>query len=289
MTIRKKESSAPLASEPLRWAVEARLDLLERKLFWEGTANRRDLIERFGVSEQQASSDLTRYQAMAPNNLVYDKSAKTYRASDMFDPVLYRPDPDRLLADFRLLAEGALGVEALQIAPPMDVARAPTRAVDASVLRNVLAAIREGRRLAVDYTSFARPEARRRTIEPHALAFDGFRWHARARDIDDGAFKDFVLGRLSRTSLGAAATSTGADDVEWATLVTLVIAPHPNLSDAQRKAVEMDYGMRRGRAEIQTRKALLYYTKKRLGLDLKAGARRPEDQHIVAVEERIKN
>jgi len=289
MTIRKKESSAPVASEPLRWAVEARLDLLERKLFWEGTANRRDLIERFGVSEQQASSDLTRYQAMAPNNLVYDKSAKTYRASDMFDPVLYRPDPDRLLADFRLLAEGALGVEALQIAPPMDVARAPTRAVDASVLRNVLAAIREGRRLTVDYNSFARPEARRRTIEPHALAFDGFRWHARARDIDDGAFKDFVLGRLSRTSLGAAATSTGADDVEWATLVTLVIAPHPNLSDAQRKAVEMDYGMRRGRAEIQTRKALLYYTKKRLGLDLKAGARRPDDQHIVAVEERTKN
>jgi predicted DNA-binding transcriptional regulator YafY len=287
MTDRKKESSEPAAAEPLRWAVEARLDFLERKLFWEGTANRRDLIERFGVSEQQASSDLTRYQTMAPDNLVYDKSGKTYRTSEAFEPVLYKPDPNRLLADFRLLAEGAMGVEALPMAPPLDVARAPIRAVDAIVLRNVLSAIRDRRRLAVDYTSFTRPEARRRTIEPHALAFDGFRWHARARDVEDGVFKDFVLGRLSRTVLGAESTSSGDADLDWATRVTLVIAAHPSLSDAQRKAVEMDYGMRRGRAEIETRKALLYYTKKRLGLDLKAGARRPEDQHIVLVEERM--
>jgi len=286
MTSRGKESSGPPAAEPLRWAVEARLDFLERKLFWEGTANRRDLIERFGVSEQQASSDLTRYQTMAPDNLVYDKSAKTYRASDAFAPILYKPDPDRLLADFRLLAEGAMGVEALPMAPPLDVARAPSRAVDAAVLRTMLTAIRERRRLSVDYTSFTRPDARRRTIEPHALAFDGFRWHARARDVEDGAFKDFVLGRLARPSLGADATSTGEDDPEWTTIVTLVIAAHPNLSDAQRKAVEMDYGMRRGRAEIEVRKALLYYTKKRLGLDLKSGARKAEDQHIVLVEER---
>jgi len=286
MTTRGKESSGGAAPEPLRWAVEARLDFLERKLYWEGTANRRDLIERFGVSEQQASSDLTRYQTLAPDNLVYDKSGKTYRTSDAFEPVLYKPDPDRLLADFRLVAEGAMGVEALSIAPPLDVARAPVRAVDASVLRNVLSAIRERRRVAVDYTSFTRPEARRRTIEPHALAFDGFRWHARARDVEDGVFKDFVLGRLSRTVLGAEAEGSGADDIDWTTVITLVIAAHPNLSEAQRKAIEMDYGMRRGRAEIEVRKALVYYTKKRLGLDLKAGARRPEDQHIVLLEER---
>jgi predicted DNA-binding transcriptional regulator YafY len=282
-----RKSSSPPPREPLRWAVEARLEFIERKLYWEGTANRRDLIEKFSVSEQQASSDLTRYQEMAPDNLVYDKSGKTYRTSDAFEPVLYRPDPDRLLADFRLLTEGAVGVEALPMAPPLDVARAPTRAVDAIVLRNVLAAIRENRRLAVDYTSFTRPEARRRTIEPHALAFDGFRWHARALDIEDGVFKDFVIGRLSRTALGAEATSMGRDDLDWTTIVTVVIAPHPNLSDAQRKAVEMDYGMRRGKAEIEVRKALLYYTKKRLGIDLKVGARRPEDQHIVLIEERV--
>lgn len=286
MTRRGGESSQG-GEEPLRWAVEARLDFLERKLYWEGTANRRDLMDQFGVSEQQASGDLTRYQKLAPDNLVYDKSGKTYRTSDAFEPVIYKPDPDRLLADFRLLAEGAMAVEALPMAPPLDVARAPMRAVDATVLRNVLSAIRDRRRLAVDYTSFTRPDVRRRTIEPHALAFDGFRWHARARDVEDGAFKDFVLGRLSRTVLGVEATSAGDDDGEWSTFVTIVIAPHPNLSDAQRKAVEMDYGMRRGRAEIEVRKALLYYTKKRLGLDLKAGARRPEDQHIVLIEERV--
>lgn len=285
---RQDKSSAPQGGtgESLRWAVEARLAFLERKLYWDGTVNRRDLIERFGVSEQQASGDLTRYQALAPDNLVYDKSAKTYRASEAFAPVLHRPDPDRLLADFRLYAEGALAVEALPLAPPLDVAPAPVRAVDPKVLRDVLTAIRERRTLSVEYTSFSKPEARRRRIEPHALGFDGFRWHTRARDVDDGAFKDFVLGRLSKTSLGAPAQSAPEDDADWNTISTLVIAPHPALSEAQRKAVELDYGMRRGRAEIKVRRALIYYAKKRLGLDLKAGARKPEDQHIVLLEER---
>ena len=43
--------------------------------------------------------------------------------------------------------------------------------------------------------------------------------------------------------------------------------------------------MRDGKAEIKTRKALLYYTLKRLGLDTDPEARRPQDQQIVLLNE----
>ncbi len=65
-----------------------------------------------------------------------------------------------------------------------------------------------------------------------------------------------------------------------------VIAPNPALPPAHQKIIERDYGMREGTASIRVRTALVYYLKQRLGLDLKPGARPPEDQHIVLIEQR---
>ena len=52
-------------------------------------------------------------------------------------------------------------------------------------------------------------------IEPHALAHDGFRWHARAFDRETGEFRDFVLGRLSKPGSAAEPRSRAADDAAW--------------------------------------------------------------------------
>jgi hypothetical protein len=43
----------------LRWGVEQRLEFIEFRLFWEGHVNRSDVMEKFGLSVNQASSDLT--------------------------------------------------------------------------------------------------------------------------------------------------------------------------------------------------------------------------------------
>ncbi|PCG07421.1 WYL domain-containing protein, partial [Sphingomonas ginsenosidimutans] len=45
----------------LRRGVESRLEFIEFRLFWEGHVNRSDLIDVFGVSINQASTDLNRY------------------------------------------------------------------------------------------------------------------------------------------------------------------------------------------------------------------------------------
>jgi hypothetical protein len=267
----------------LPWATMSRLTFLEESIFWTDSVNRRDLISRFGISEQQASGDLTRYQEIAPDNLVYDKSDKTYRAAVRFAPRFLHPDTDEVLSRLRLTAEGVAEDHPLIGSLSLGIAPAPARPVEPETLRVIIRAIREARQVSAHYVSFSQTDGRMRRIEPHALGYDGFRWHARARDAEDGAFKDYVLGRLSGASLQGPAEAPSSTDQDWHGWVTLTIAPNPGLSPAQKKVIERDYGMRGGTADLKVRKALAYYTKHRLGLDLDPKARRPEDQHVVLV------
>jgi hypothetical protein len=71
------------------------------------------------------------------------------------------------------------------------------------------------------------------------------------------------------------------DDHDWHSEVTLEVGPHPGLSETQARVIALDYGMRGGKAKIKVRRALLYYTLRRLGLDTDPAARRPQDQQIV--------
>ena len=66
----------------LKWGVERRLEFIEFRLFWEGSINRADIVEYFGVSVPQASKDLTLYQERAPGNMEYDTRGKRYVAAD---------------------------------------------------------------------------------------------------------------------------------------------------------------------------------------------------------------
>jgi predicted DNA-binding transcriptional regulator YafY len=162
-----------------------------------------------------------------------------------FRPLLAKPDATRFLGELRLVEVGLLSVEdtMLGVVPPFDATPVPERRIDPFVLRAVVFAMRGRESLDVVYQSMSRPEAGRRVIEPHALAYDGFRWHTRAFDRESGEFRDFVLGRLSKPKARAKANSRPEDDIEWQTFVDLVIAPHPDLTSAQSKAIAIDYGI----------------------------------------------
>jgi hypothetical protein len=56
-------------------------------------------------------------------------------------------------------------------------------------------------------------------------------------------------------------------DVEWSREVTLRLAPHPDLKDGKRRAVELDFGMNDGILEVKTRLCLVYYIERQYGLD----------------------
>ena len=72
---------------PPRWGAQRRLEFIEFRLFWQGTLNRGDLREQFGISQQQASADIAAYQKHAPRNTEYDRNAKTYVRAEGFESV----------------------------------------------------------------------------------------------------------------------------------------------------------------------------------------------------------
>lgn len=267
----------------LRWGVEQRLEFIEFRLFWEGHVNRSDLMDQFGVSVNQASTDLNRYIGFAPANMVYDKSARTYVRGSAFQPQFLEPDASRYLAQLRSVAENILDREDSWIANLPSFASAPTpvRGVDPVTLRSVVGAIRRSEEIEIRYQSLSSPDPRWRWIAPHAIAFDGFRWHARAFCLTDECFKDFLLSRMIEIRGSRESGTSADDDLDWNSEVDLEVAPHPELSETQAKVIALDYGMRGGSAKIKVRRALLYYALRRLGLDTDPAARRPQDQQII--------
>lgn len=272
------------AGPSLRWSVEQRVAFAARRLYWDGTINRDDLMRRFGVSANQATADLARLKDQHPDGFIYDTVGRRYRATQGFLP--QEADPSRLLRELRLVAEGHLDPQdsVLATAPPLAIAELPERSVNAAVLRPVLVAIRDRQAINARYVSFQRPGERRRMLSPHALVFDGFRWHVRAHDAGDDAFKDFVIARLSRVAPAGAWQGHPAEDAAWNRMVTLEIAPHPGLDPHQRRVIARDYGMdAKQRLLLKVRDAVLFYVRRRFGLTEGHELRPAQEQHIVLV------
>lgn len=266
------------------------MEFIEFRLIWEGGVNRSDLIDTFDVSVPQASKDLTHYQERAPQNAVYDKSARPYVARPEFRPVFLDPDPESYFMRLRSMAEGfaEAGSNWLAVPPDMDIALTLRRKVDTELLRSVLAAVREERSLHLHYQSMNRdrPDPAWRRITPHTFGFDGLRWHVRAWCHETEQFKDFLLSRISGYGeLGEPGTGAARDRL-WQERFDITIVPHPGLSVGTRAVVAKDYNIVDGRAIQAVRYAMLFYVLRRLGLLEGAWTGDPRTQHIVAANER---
>lgn len=258
------------AVEKIRWNIERRLEFIEFRLYWDERVNRSDLVDFFNISIPQASTDLGRYQEMAPQNLEYDRRLKTYVSSAEFQPVLLSPDAQQYLAQLRMIANGIMGEQESWIGklPPYDAIPTIGRRVDPSKLRKILDVIRTRSAMHVEYQSLSRPEPKWRWLSPHALAFDGHRWHVRAWCHSRNNYQDFVIARMLQIAAYKPCEVSLDEDTEWDTMVTMRIGPNPNLQAAARKAIELDYGMENGELAITTRLCLSFYLERRLGLDL---------------------
>ena len=279
-------SSAPTAEQPRRrWGAEQRLEFIELRAFWEGGVNRGDLRDQFGISAPQASGDLAAYMTLAPGNLVYDLSAKRYVASPGFTPALTRPSAERYLAQAAAVKDGVLDQDDTWIGalPAAETTPLPARTLDPVIVRELMAAMRDGASVEIRYQSMnpAKPELEWRRITPHALASDGLRWHVRAFCHQDGAFRDFVLGRCRGVRAPAAPGPHADADLDWITHFEVRLAPNPALSAGQRTAVAWDFAMTGEQLDLQVRRALLYYLRKRLRLDVTDDA--PSETPVMVV------
>lgn len=281
-------TAKPEDESRLRWGVERRLVFLEQRLFWDGTVNRNDLMTRFGVSINQASADIARYQALAPGNMAYDTRAKRYVAGPDFAPRLSKPDAERYLAELRVRREGLLDDAAALFSdlPEAEIVPSPLRPLDPELVRGIVGAIKDRARISVIYQSFSSTRPRERLLEPHAIAHDGLRWHARSYDCEKGDFRDFTLGRMKDLRIVGPATAAAGEDESWNRYVTLVLGVHPEASPEQAASIRADYGFSGETHEIRLREALAFYFKRRLRLDLDWRTQPLQVQHVVLIEER---
>ena len=267
----------------LNWGAEQRNASIEFRVFWHGQINRADLMDTFGISLQQASIDLSRYSDQWKRNLVYDKSQRVYVRGRNFHPKFIKPSAEDYLPQLRAVDQGLVSREQswISVFPGYGATPTPARGVKAETLREALSAIHAPAALNVPYQSMSKPEPSARWFKPHALAFDGYRWHARAFCQNDQVFKVFLLSRIVEIGKQRLVTSDPQADADWHNEVVLEIGPHPDLSATQRRAIEMDYRMEDGRAQVPVRRAPLFYALKRLGLDTGSAARRPQDKQII--------
>ncbi|WP_170107964.1 helix-turn-helix transcriptional regulator [Donghicola tyrosinivorans] len=242
-----------------------------------------DLMSVMEISRAQASKDINAYIADHPDHLFYDKSARTYVMGAAFTPHYMLIDPAEYLDRLAAVAKGAPTKNADWIVGQPDILSLalPSPGLSPEIVRTVIRACIQRQRLEIHYQSMSAAAAILREIEPHALAHDGFRWHARAFCLKDNVFKDFVLSRMIDATQSGGSESTPVEDHDWRETITLRISAHPDLPEGQRRIVELDYGMTDGIAELVVRKCMLYYNLKRLGLDTRPDTRAPQDQHIV--------
>jgi WYL domain-containing protein len=259
-----------MAPTKMRWSVEQRLEFIEFRLFWDGQLNRADLTEKFEISVPQASMDLSRYQSLAPLNIRYDNRLKTYLATAQFKPVVSSPTARYYLSQLRSIADEVLPAEETWMGwiPSFEIVPLVRRQLNVEVLRSAIDAIRRHLSIRVNYQSFSQPRPLWRWLTPHALGFDGFRWHVRAWCHEHEDFRDFVLARFLAVGESRAESIDLSTDREWHTKVTLRIGPHPKMKDGQRRAIERDFGMTNGVATIVSRVCLSYYVERQLALDL---------------------
>ena len=282
-----QESGAAITDETAparRWGAAQRLEFIEFRAFWEGAVNRSDLTDQFRVSAPQASSDLAAYKELAPANLAYDASAKRYVASETFTPKLTRPNAEQYLAQLQAWRAGVVELTDAWIGDPPSVEAMPlpARRVEASLLRDLMTAMRESRSVEILYQSMsvARPDAQWRRVSPHALATDGLRWHLRAFCHEDQLFKDFILSRCRGARNSGMAGAGQSQDADWQAFFDVLLSPNPSLSPGQRAAVVDEYAMpARGELQLSVRRALLYYLKMRLRLDVEGD--RPAERPVV--------
>lgn len=289
-TTRTAKAAGPDTSS-VKWSQERRLQFIDFRLQWEGRINRRDVTDFFSISVPQASADISRYAELAPQNLRYDSSSRTYVATPGFTPYFETTGPRQYLSQLLALEQQILTGDQVFLAfrPPVASVPLPSRTIEPNTLALMLRAIADGGMLEIRYQAITREEEQTRYISPHAFGYDGVRWHVRAYCHLRGGFRDFVFGRILSAEQPIASTIDPASDREWHTQVDLVLVPDESLAPKQRRGVEIDYGMKNGKVTITCRQAMLFYTLRTLSFELNGLPRKGERQVVIANLAEIKS
>jgi len=268
---------------PFRWDLLLRYRYIETIALWEGRLTTRHLCETFGIGRQQASKDINTYlREVGPGNLEYDKFLKGYKPTTQFAPAVTLGVADEYLHLMARNNELSNMFDSLNLhSANIEVLSVPLRDVRPELLRPLVLAARQQRRLEVDYVSIHNPDRDGRVIVPHTIVHTGLRWHVRAWCEKNQDYRDFVLSRFrGEADIMDESDHGHEDDMRWHQQVSIRIVPDARLTPEQREVVAHDYGMTDGALEVKTRGALVQYALQALRIDTSVVQLKPEAQQI---------
>jgi hypothetical protein len=262
---------------------QKRFAFIESVLVWEGSITPSTIADQFEIHKKQAELLLHEYMELYPDNVGFNGGDLIYQIKDGFVAQFF----DGSLATY--LQYVAVGETVTQLAMP-------NRNVQPVLIRPILQAIRQNKRLVISYASVSTPEFSLRSIQPHNMVFDGLRWHVRAYCEKNQGFRDFVLSRFNPNKVSVIEGDADHFDLEdeaWHQQLDVTFIPDPRLDDSRQRLIALDYDMESGEngfyKTMQVRAALLMYFVNRLGLDQYRP--KPEAQQIILdpdCQERLK-
>lgn len=266
--------------------VTERFSFINSVVGWEGQINATHVATKFQLSRQSASAVLKDYRQQYPHYLQYDASQKAFIATQAFNAAFINSALSNSFAQYLSAMPLAETISASQFTTHSNCVfevEAPLRNINPLQIRPILRAIREQLQIDIGYISLSSPNYLDRIIQPHALIFDGLRWHVRAYCNKNQQFRDFTLSRFNGVAtFEGKATHSAVQDKKWNTIVDVVIQADPRFSDQQKRIIEQDFQMQQGKKTIPTRAALVNYLLRRLHIDSYKNS--PEEQQIVLTQ-----
>ncbi|WP_104040748.1 WYL domain-containing protein [Vibrio hyugaensis] len=257
--------------QDIKWDQALRFRLIEIIALWEGRLTTNHLCSAFRIGRQQASRDINKYQNLFDTPpLELDRSIKGYKPAASFSPrfsqgtaneyLTFLHQQNQIVESFDFFEMGHAESAVLMV---------PERSISPIIVRSLIQAAREQRRVDIDYVSLSTPKIVGRNIVPHTIVNDGIRWHVRAYCEHRSEYRDFVLSRFRNVPDLLDRSNYGRDrDTDWNEMAEIEVIPNPYLEPAQQKIIAEDYGMNDGRLAIKSRNALVKYIVQRLNISL---------------------
>lgn len=269
---------------PIRWDLLFRYRMIEIIALWEGRLTTNHLTNSFGIGRQQASKDINSYLSdIAPDNLVYDKYLKGYKPSNSFTPKLTSGHADEYLHILSRSEDMTITFDELDMGfEHTAVVRPITRNISPEILRPLVQAIREKKRVDICYTPLKNGEEVERIISPHTLVCTPLRWHVRAYCEHSKGYRDFVLSRIRGIpDINDKIIMDKNRDELWNTSLSVELTPDTRLTDKQASIIANDYGMTNNQLNITTNAALVRYVLDSYNIDTHIVDLNPQSQQVM--------
>ena len=193
--------------------LQERLKFIEFLVYFHGTVNREDIVNKFNISPVSATNLLSEYILKAPENLNYNIRLKCYEMSKSFKPIF----------NTRVLFER---IPMYTIPSLHD----PLNEDEKQKIATISRAIQRTKVLQVTYSSISSGKSKKHII-PVAFASNLLRLHLRAYDRQKKRYADFVFRRILTVNLIESDTvfphEHPREDKQWHSFVNLEIKAHP--------------------------------------------------------------